>query len=103
MSPFYPFRGGGGLPKGDNVTFFYRFFYSAASLIGVTVRGVLIIDSTLFNGMECPAVVVITQEPGGGTGGRSSFLRTFASLIVVADSNRFNRDGIQIHFDVIQI
>ena len=31
MSPFYPFRGGG-LPKGDNVTFFYRFFYSAASL-----------------------------------------------------------------------
>ena len=32
MSPFYPFREGGGSPQGDNVTFFYRFFYSAASL-----------------------------------------------------------------------
>ena len=31
MSPFCPFRGGG-LPKGDNVTFFYRFSYNAASL-----------------------------------------------------------------------
>ena len=76
--------------------------FSKTSL-GVTVGGVLIIDSTLFNGMECPVVVVITQEPGGGTGGRSSFLRTFATLIVVTDSNRVNRDGIQIHFDVIQI
>ena len=27
MSPFYPFRGKGGSPKGDNVTFFYRFLY----------------------------------------------------------------------------
>ena len=26
MSPFHPFRGGGS-PKGDNVTFFYRFFF----------------------------------------------------------------------------
>ena len=31
MSPFDPFRGGG-LPKGDNVPFFYRFFYPEASL-----------------------------------------------------------------------
>ena len=30
MSPFDPFRGG--LPKGDNVPFFYRFFYAKASL-----------------------------------------------------------------------
>ena len=35
MSPFCPFRGGGS-PKGDNVTFFYRFSYSEASLRGVT-------------------------------------------------------------------
>ena len=32
MSPFDPFRGGGGLPKGDNVPFFYRFFSLRASL-----------------------------------------------------------------------
>ena len=32
MSPFDPFRGGGA-PKGDNVPFFYRFFYRRASLI----------------------------------------------------------------------
>ena len=31
MSPFYPFRGGGS-PKGDNVTFFYRFFISGLPL-----------------------------------------------------------------------
>ena len=31
MSPFYPFREGG-MPKGDNVTFFYCFSYSEASL-----------------------------------------------------------------------
>ena len=27
MSPFYPFKGGGGLPKGDNVTFFFTVFF----------------------------------------------------------------------------
>ena len=32
MSPFDPFRGGG-LPKGDNVPFFYRFFCRIASLM----------------------------------------------------------------------
>merc|ERR1712018_302948 len=32
MSPFGPFRGGG-MPKGDNVPFFYRFFYLRASLM----------------------------------------------------------------------
>ena len=31
MSPFEPFRGGGS-PKGDNVPFFYRFFFMRASL-----------------------------------------------------------------------
>ncbi len=35
MSPFDPFRGGG-LPKGDNVPFFYRFFSLRASLITST-------------------------------------------------------------------
>ena len=35
MSPFYPFRGGGGSLKGDNVTFFYRFSYCTASLTNI--------------------------------------------------------------------
>ena len=39
MSPFYPFRGG--FPKGDNVTFFYRFFMSGLPLLAVQVRSVV--------------------------------------------------------------
>ena len=65
--------------------------------------GILITHSTLFNGMESPVVVLISQEPGGGTGGRSSFLRAVATLILVTDANRVQRDQIQRHFDVIQI
>ena len=65
--------------------------------------GILITHSTLFNGMESPVVVVITQEPGGGTGGRSSFLRAVAALIVITDSNRVKKDQIQKRFDAIQI
>ena len=30
MSPFYPFIGGGGPPKGDNVTFFTVFYIGAS-------------------------------------------------------------------------
>ena len=44
MSPFYPFSGGGGLSKGDNVTFFYHFSSRASLSFRKEIMLILVFD-----------------------------------------------------------
>ena len=65
--------------------------------------GMLVTHSRLFNGLESPVVIVVTQEPGNDQGSRSGMLRATAGLAVICDSRFTKEREMKKSFDVVKI
>ena len=65
--------------------------------------GLLVTHSAMFSGMECPGVIMIQQELGVQTGGRSGLLRAAAFLVVITDSATAQEEEIKTNFVISHI
>ena len=63
----------------------------------------LVTHNTLFSGMEAATVIFVTMTLGDEAGGRSGIMRATAGLLVVADSDGVNDEGIRENYDIITL
>ena len=65
--------------------------------------GMLVTHSRLFNGLECPVVIMLTSRPGDDQGIRSGLLRATAGLALICDSFYVKEKEMKKTFDVVKI
>ena len=65
--------------------------------------GMLVTHSRLFNGLECPVVIMLTRRPAEDPGSRSGLLRATAGLALICDGNFVKEKEMKKTFDVVKI
>ena len=65
--------------------------------------GIMITHGSLFAGMECGTVVLVTRDMGYSGQARSNLMRAVSRLVVVTDSDHVKQDGLEKHFTVQNI
>ena len=65
--------------------------------------GMLVTHSRLFNGLECPVVIMLAGQPCDDPGSRSALLRATAGLALICNSNYVKEKELKKTFDVVKI